>query len=67
MNARDVLELIEPELADAKAKAGQATSALSPVLEEAKSFYAKQEPNTQVLLGLAAGLLVGKVVGRLGR
>jgi hypothetical protein len=67
VNARDLLEVFEPELGDVRAKASQATSALSPMLEEAKRFYASQDPDTRVLLGLGVGLLLGKVVGRLGR
>jgi len=67
VNARDVVEMFEPELADAKTKATQATAALGPMLEEAKGFYAKADTNTRVVLGLAAGLMLGKVVSRLGR
>lgn len=67
MNAHDVVELFEPELADAKTKAAQAATALGPMLEEAKSAYAKADPDTRVVLGLLAGLMLGKVVSRLAR
>jgi hypothetical protein len=67
VNARDVVEMFEPELADARTMATQATAALGPVLEEAKSYYAKTDPDTRVVIGLVAGLVLGKVVSRLGR
>jgi hypothetical protein len=67
VTARDVVEMFEPELADAKTKATQAAAALGPMVEEAKSYYAKADRDTQVVLALAAGLLLGKVVSRLGR
>jgi hypothetical protein len=67
VNVRDVVEMFEPELAEAKTAATQATAALGPMLEEARSYYAKTDRDTRIVLGLVAGLVLGKVVSRLGR
>lgn len=67
MIASDVLEIIEPELASAKAVAAQATSALGPMLEEGRKWFAEADRDTQIVAALAAGLLLGKAVSRLGR
>ena len=67
VNARDVLEMFEPELAEAKVKATQVGAALTPMLEEAKRIYGKQSRETQIVAGLAAGLILGKVLSRVGR
>ena len=67
MNARDVLDLFEPEFADARGKATQLTSGLSPLIGEAKRSYANADPDMRIVTGLLAGLVLGKVVSRLGR
>ena len=67
MNASDVLEIIEPELAGAKAVASQATSALGPVLDEARHWFAQADRDTQIVIALAGGLVLGKAVSLLGR
>jgi hypothetical protein len=67
VNASDVLATFEPELADARAKATSVASALSPMLEEAKTWFANADRDTRILTSLAAGLVLGKVVSRLGR
>lgn len=67
LNARDVVEMFEPEITDAKAKSTQVAAALGPMLEQAKISYEKADPDTRVVLGLVAGVILGKVVSRLGR
>jgi len=67
VNARDMVEVFEPELADARVRARQLTSTLNPMLEEAKRVFAKADVDTRVVTSLAAGLVLGKVVSRLGR
>jgi hypothetical protein len=61
-----VLEMFEPEIASLRATAAQITSALGPRLNEAKSFFAQTDRDTQVVAGLAAGLVLGRAVRRLG-
>jgi hypothetical protein len=64
VNARDVFEMIEPTLADARQK-------IAPLLgfsfEQAKEVHAKAGPATRVVSGLLGGVLAGKVVSSLGR
>jgi hypothetical protein len=67
LNARDVVEMFEPELASARTRATQLTSAISPMFGEAKRVFANADPETRVVAGLAAGLVLGRVVNRLGR
>lgn len=63
MNARDVFEMLEPVLADARSKV---TPLLSFSLDEAKRRHAEAGPLTRIASGLAAGVLAGKVVSNLG-
>jgi hypothetical protein len=62
MNGRDVFEMIEPVLAEARNKV---TPLLSFSFEEAKERHAQAGPVTRVASGLAAGMLAGKVVSSL--
>lgn len=67
MTARDVVELFEPEIANARTLATQATAALGPAVEEARHQYKQVDRDTQIVIALVAGLILGKVVSRLGR
>lgn len=64
MNARDVFEMLEPAIADARQKV---TPLLSFGFDQAKEQHAKASPGTRVFSGLAAGMLAGKVVSSLAR
>jgi hypothetical protein len=64
MSARDVFEMIEPVLADARSKV---TPLLSFSLEEAKRRHAEAGPVTRIASGFAAGMVAGKVVSGLAR
>jgi hypothetical protein len=64
MNARDVFEMIEPVLADARSKVAPL---LSFSFEEAKRRHAEAGPVTRITSGLAAGVLAGKLVSSLAR
>jgi len=64
MNTRDLLEMLEPVLADARSKV---TPLLSVFFEEAKRRHAEAGAMTRVASGLAAGVLAGKVVSSLAR
>jgi hypothetical protein len=64
MNARDVLELFDADLDELKSTV---VPALTAAREQAMQLYAEQDQNTRILAGLVAGLVLGKVVSRLGR
>lgn len=64
MNARDVFEIIEPVLADARSRV---TPLLSFSLDQAKERHAKAGPVTRITSGFAAGMLTAKVVNSLAR
>jgi hypothetical protein len=64
MNARDLFEMLEPALTDARTKV---TPLLSFSFEEAKQRHAQAGPVTRIASGLAAGMLAGKVVSSLAR
>jgi hypothetical protein len=73
MNARDLFEIVEPALADARSKVtpllglafGQAKELVS--FDQAKERHAEAGPVTRIASGLAAGMLAGKLVSSLGR
>jgi hypothetical protein len=64
MNPRDLFEMIEPVLANARSKV---TPLLSFGFEQAKEQHSKAGPATRVASGLAAGIVAGKVVSGLAR
>jgi hypothetical protein len=64
MNARDVFEMIEPTVGEARQKVAHL---LEFFFEQAKEVHAKAGPATRVVSGLAGGVVAGKVVSSLGR
>jgi len=64
MNGRDVFEMIEPVLAEARSKV---TPLLSFSIDDAKRRHAEAGPVTRIASGLAAGMLAGKAVSSLAR
>ncbi|HEY5319110.1 MAG TPA: hypothetical protein VIJ20_14065 [Solirubrobacteraceae bacterium] len=64
MNARDLLDIIEPALADAKSKV---TPLLGLGFDQAKEQHAKAGAVTRIASGLAVGMLAGKLVSSLAR
>jgi hypothetical protein len=64
MNARDVLEIVEPALADARQKVAPV---LSFSLEQAKEAHSQAGPVTRVASGFAAGVVAGKLVSNIVR
>ncbi len=64
MNTRDLFEMIEPALANARSKA---TPLFSFGFEHATEQHSKAGPATRVFSGFAVGMLTGKVVSSLAR